>query len=272
MLVLAALSAVLLVAFGGVTDRLIPLYAVGALLAFTMSQAGMVVHWRKAHVRGPRVWVNAFGATATGATVVLVVASKFVEGAWLSLVAILGLMAVFAATRRNYERLDRAVLTEAPLELRTPLPTTAVVPVRRWDRMVAKTLRWAIGIAPEVVAVQVLTDDRPEDDLAARWHELVEVPAERAGLAPPTLVVLRSDYRALIHPLATYAKRLASEHPERQVAVIVPELVGHTWYRAPFPFDVATILHADLLRCGGPPVVVVSAPWSLRERTDGRRS
>ena len=257
MLVLAALSAVLLVVFGGVTDRLIPLYAVGALLAFTMSQAGMVVHWRKAHVRGPRVWVNAFGATATGATVVLVVVSKFVEGAWFSLVAILGLMAVFAATRRNYERLDRAVLTEAPLELRTPLPTTAVVPVRRWDRMVARTLRWAIGIAPEVVAVQVLADDRPEDDLAARWHELVEAPAERAGLAPPRLVVLQSDYRALIHPLATYAKKLASEHPERQVAVIVPELVGHTWYRAPFPFDVATILHAE------------SAP--LRRAARGRR-
>ena len=269
-LVLAMLSAVLLVAFGGVTDRLIPLYAVGALLAFTMSQAGMVVHWHKAHVHGPRLWVNALGAAATGATAALVVVSKFIEGAWFSLLVILGLMALFAATRRNYERIERAVRTEAPLELRAPLPTTAVVPVRRWDRMASRTLRWAIDIAPDVIAVQVLADDRPEDDLAARWHELVEVPAERAGRAPPRLLVLRLDYRALFEPLASYAKKLASEHPERQVAVIVPELVGHRWYRAPFPFDVATILHADLLRCGGPPVVVVSVPWSLRGRTDGR--
>jgi hypothetical protein len=264
-LVLAALSAVVLIAFGGVTDRLIPLYAVGALLAFTMSQAGMVVHWHKAKVHGPRLWVNAVGATATGVTVLLVIASKFVEGAWFSLVVILALMALFAALRRKYERIERAMQTEAPLELGDPLPTTAIVPIRRWDRMSSKTLRWAIGMASEVVAVQVLADDRPEEDLAARWHDLVEVPAEKAGLAPPRLLVERSDYRALFQPLVACVTRLAAEHPERQVAVIVPELVEHRWYRALFLLDIASVLRAKLLQRGGPPVVVISAPWYVRD-------
>jgi len=271
--VLAALSAVLLVAFGGVTDRLIPLYAVGALLAFTMSQMGMVVHWHKAHVHGPRLWVNAVGATATGVTVVLVIVSKFVEGAWVSLLVIVGFVALFAALRRSHERVELATRTDAPLDLGTPVPMLAVVAIRRWDQVARKTLRWALsGVQQEVLAVQVLADDRPQADLAARWHDLAEAPAKRAGLVPPKLVVLRSDFRGLYGPLVAHVTKLAAERPDRQVAVIVPELVEHRWYRTLFPFDLASVLRAGLLHRGGPPVVVVSAPWYVRDWEEAERS
>jgi amino acid transporter len=270
-LVLASLSALLLVAFGGVTDRLIPLYAVGALLAFTMSQTGMVVHWHKARVHGPRLWVNALGATATGVTVVLVIVSKFVEGAWVSMLVIVGFAALFAALRRGHERIERATRSEAPLDLGRPVPTLAIVPIRRWDQMARKTLHWALsGIQEEVVAVQVLADDRPEADLAARWHDLAEAPALRAGMVPPKLVVLPSDYRGLYGPLVAHVTKLAAERPDRQVAVIVPEVVEHRWYRALFPFDFASVLRADFLYRGGPPVVVVSAPWYVQDWAEAK--
>jgi hypothetical protein len=264
--VLAGLSAVLLVAFGGVTDRLIPLFAVGALLAFTMSQSGMVVHWYRAGVRGPRLWVNALGATATGVTVVLVVVSKFVEGAWVSLLVILAFVALFGAMRRSHERTERAMRTDAPLDLGARPPTLAVVPIRRWDVAASKTLRWALSIGHhEILAVQVLADDRPQADLAARWHDLVEAPAERAGLAAPKLLVLRSDYRGLYGPLVAHVTKLANERTNRQMVVVVPELVAHRWVRAIFPFDFASVLRAAFLCSGGPPVVVVSVPTYVRD-------
>jgi hypothetical protein len=264
-LALCALSAVLLVAFGGVTDRLIPLYAIGALLAFTMSQTGMVVHWHKRHVYGPRLWVNAIGATATGVTVVIVAISKFVEGAWISALVILALVALFAAVRRHYERVEWAIRSEAPLDSHNPPPPLAVVPLRRWDKVTCRTVRLALGLSPDVVAVQVLADERGEDDLADRWDRLVHEPLERAGRTPPKLVVLRSDYKQLLAPLVAYITQLAAENRDRQVAVVVPQLVEHRWYRALVPFDMASLLRSELLVRGGPPVVVVSAPWDLRD-------
>jgi amino acid transporter len=264
-LVLFALSAALLVSFGGVTDRLIPLYAIGALLAFTMSQAGMVVHWHERHVHGPRLWVNAIGATATGVTVAIVAISKFVEGAWISLLVIVAFVALFGAVRRHYERIERAIRTEAPLDACNPPPSLALVPMQRWDKVTCRTLSLALGLTHEVVAVQVLADEPTQEDLAAHWLRLVQEPLERAGRTPPRLVVLRSDYRQLLTPLVTYVAELAAENRNRQLAVVVPQLVEHRWYRALVPFDMASVLRSELLVRGGPPVLIVSALWDLRD-------
>jgi amino acid transporter len=262
-LVLCALSALLLVAFDGVTDRLIPLYAIGALLAFTLSQTGMVVYWHKRHVHGPRLWVNAIGAIATGVTVVIVTISKFVEGAWISMLVILALVALFASLRAHYERIERAICTNEPLAVGTPPCALALVPMQQWNKVTARTLRWALGFTPDVVAVQVLIE-HAEDDLEDRWPRLVE-PLERAGRTPPKLVVLRSDYRRLLAPLVAFIAKVAAEHPDRQLAVVVPQLVEYRWYRALVPFDLAAVLRSELLVRGGPPIVIVSAPWDLRD-------
>lgn len=265
-LVLSALSAVLLVAFRGITNRLIPLYAIGALLAFTMSQAGMVVHWRKAHVNGPRLWLNAIGASATGATVVILFVSKFVEGAWISVLVILAFTGLLTAIRRHEEGVDRLTRSDAPLDVaRPPRTTVAVVPIVRWDRVASKTLRWALGFVPEVVVVQLLADDRPQDDLTGRWPELAETPAARAGLPAPKLVVLRSTYRHLLAPLIGCVGRLVAENPDRQLAVVVPQLAEERWYRMLAPFDLASVVREMLLVRGRTPVLVVSAPCYLQD-------
>ncbi len=117
--VLAALAALLLILFGGVTDRLIPLFAVGAFLAFTLSQAGMVFHWKRVGGRGARhsMLVNALGAAATALTVLVVLVAKFLDGAWITLLLVPGLLAVMIAVRRQYHQVGMSVLSQSPLEL-----------------------------------------------------------------------------------------------------------------------------------------------------------
>lgn len=271
-LVLAALSGLVLIVFRGVTDRLIPLFAVGALTAFTLSQAGMVVHWHRRNVRGGRMWANAVGATMTAVAVVLVIVSKFLEGAWLSVLAVLGFVMLFSAVRRHYEFMDRATKPMASLEIGPTRPALAVVPVRRWNAVALKALRFAAGFAPEVIVVQVMTGTRDEEDLTPRWREIAIAPAERIGIRPPELVVLRSEYRQLFSPLLQFVKDLADAHRDRQVAVVVPELVEQRWYYAFLHSHASSVLKALLLLHGGPQIVVITMPWYLREWIPERRS
>jgi amino acid transporter len=263
--VLSLLSAVLLVAFRGVTDRLIPLYAVGALLAFTMSQTGMVVHWHRRRMHGPRLWINAIGAAATGVTVIVVVGAKFVEGAWISLVIIAAFVTLFATLRRHHEQIEEAIHTDAPIQVGHTPSGLALVPLKRWDKVTSRTLRWALAFAQEVVAVQVLSEEHTKDDLGDRWRRLVEEPLERAGRMPPRLVVLRSDFPQFFAPLTDYIDRRVAEDRCREVVVILPQLAEHRWYHALVPFDLASLAKAELLARGGPAVVIVRAPPDLQE-------
>jgi amino acid transporter len=276
-IVLSVLAAILLVVFGGITDALIPLFAIGAFLAFTMSQAGMVAHWRK-RLHGPErararrsLLLNALGAVATAVTLVVVLASKLTEGAWITLL-LLGLMlTLFVLVRRHYDFLAEATrLSSAPFAIRLQKPPIAVLPLRRWDAVSLKALQLAMTFSPEVVVVQVLTGDRAVDDLSDRWAS-VEQPARAAGLAPPTLVVLQSEYRSLFEPLFGYIEELAARDRERQIAVIIPQLVERRWYQMLLHGQTAGILKARLLMRGGPQVVVINTPWYLRDWLPERR-
>jgi hypothetical protein len=265
-LALALFSGVLLIVFRGVTDALIPLFALGAFLAFTMSQAAMVRHWQKDGQRHyGKLIMNAVGAACTGVTCVVVIASKLTEGAWVSILLICGMLALFAGVRRHHDFIALATHTNASLEVGPPRAPIAVVPMRRWDAVSLKALRFAIGFAPDVVAVQVLTGEHLVDDLTDRWAALAEEPARRLGLPPPRLVVLASEYRRLYQPLITYVTNLAREHPARQVAVIVAELVEPRWYHFFLHTHTASVLRSLLLVRGGPQIVLIEAPWYLRD-------
>ena len=272
LVVLSVLSALLLVAFGGVTNRLIPLFAIGALLAFTMSQAGMVMHWHRLRVYGPRMWINAIGATSTAVMVVLVLVSKFAEGAWFSALIVALFVAILWGVRKHHDAVERSLRADRPVDFGEARPRVAVVPVRRWDAMTLKGLQFAAGFADEVFAVQVLTGDRPEDDLPGMWAERVEKAAERAGIRAPRIVVLRSEYRRRLMPLLRYVSDLAESRPDVQVAVVVPERAERRWYHSLLHTHMASILRAMLLVRGGPEVVIVSAPWFEKEALPQRRA
>ncbi len=263
--VLAGLCAFLLILFGGVTDRLIPLYAVGAFLAFTLSQAGMVMHWTRSRRRHARtsIVINGLGAAATATTVVVVIIAKFVQGAWVTVLLIPAIIALMGAVHRHYSRVAAETASSAPLDVTRLRPPLVVVPVRAWDRVAQKALRFALEISPDVRAVHVRSEEDTED-LRRRWAELAELPAVREGLTAPTLVVLTSPYRHVITPILDYVLELEQRHPERYVAVLIPEMVERHWYHYVLHNQRAQWLKALLLLRGNRRITIISVPWYLK--------
>ena len=265
-LILTIVSGALLVAFGGITDRLIPLFAVGAFTAFTLSQLGMVVHWYR--LRGPHfirsLVLNASGALATAATLIIIAISKFTEGAWLTIVVIPPLVLMFLSIRKRYKKIERETAEDGPLDTTGASAPIIVIPIERLDRIARKALRLALALSEDIYVVQVLVEQIHIEDLSNKWADLVEKPSQKIGHRAPQLIVLKSSYREFFDPLLGYIRRLASDHPDRSIAVIVPELVQRKWYHFLIPHR-ATLIKQVLLLKGGPQIVIVDVPWYLRE-------
>lgn len=264
-LVLTAFAALLLIGFGGITDHLIPLFAVGAFLAFTLSQAGMVAHWRRRGGKNARrnMLINGVGATATALTLVVVLVAKFVDGAWLTLVIIPGILLVFRTVKRHYGLVRIEIAHPASLDVANLDHPIVVIPLREWNTLSHKALRFALKLSPDVYAVQVITHEEM-DNLRSKWQTLVAKPTHDAGLPTPQLVVLESPYRQLFRPLSKYISGLETKYPGRQIAVIVPELVEHHWYHYLFHNQQGETLKLRLLARGDPNLVIINVPWYLK--------
>ena len=178
--VLVFLTGSLLIKFGGVTDRLIPLYAIGAFMAFTLSQAGMVVHWKKQGGPGSkgRAFVNGLGAVATGITTVVVLVTKFTTGAWVTALLIPCLILAMAGVHRHYQRVAREMANPHPLRTANIHPPLVIIPMDRWSRIAEKAFRFAMSISPELHVVHVDTPDidHGKDELASMWMEKIVLP------------------------------------------------------------------------------------------------
>jgi amino acid transporter len=267
---LAFCAGILLIAFKGVTDKLIPLFAVGAFMAFTLSQAGMVMHWRRSRGRRFRssIFVNGLGALATGITVCVIIVAKFTEGAWITVLAIPALIMLMLGVRRQYARILRETAYDAPADLRTITPPIVVVPMQRWSRVAEKALRFAYTLSQDVRVVHIAPEtekgDKAADELLSVWSEYVEAPAKNAGLKPPECVVLRSRYRLVMTPILDFVRELERRYPDRQIAVIVPELVERRWINYLLHNQRSTILKLILYVRGNQRIIVINVPWYLQ--------
>jgi hypothetical protein len=261
--VLTILSALLLIVFDGITDRLIPLFAIGAFGAFTLSQAGMVMHWRRVRGRGYRssLAVNAIGAVATAIALGIIIVAKFAEGAWISLVLIPGMLVLFYGVRRHYDSVARQIAIAKPLDLGSLDMPVVVIPVSGWNSITEKALRLGLTISKEVVALHVVTDEEKCTALQKCWMELAEAPARAAGFPPPKLVTIESPYRRLFKPILDYVDTLT---PSRHVAVIIPDLVERRWWEYTLHNHRGDVLRTLLLLRGNARVVVISVPWYLK--------
>ncbi|HLI30540.1 MAG TPA: APC family permease [Terriglobia bacterium] len=271
--VLALVCAVLLILFGGVTDRLIPLFAVGAFLAFTLSQAGMVAHWiRKRGKRARRnMLINGLGAVATAGTVIVVTVSKFAEGAWITTLLIPAIIMLMYSIRRHYDRVIRETTEPNPLSLEGCEKPLVVVPIDGWNKIAEKGLKFALTLSSEVQAVHVETGEG-SDELPTHWKRCVEAPAIEAGLPAPPLNVVKSPYRFVVNPIVDFIQDLEQKHPDRQIAVVVPELVEHHWYQYLLHNQRPKWLKALLLLKGSSRIVLITVPWRLtHEKDDGIR-
>jgi amino acid transporter len=262
--VLAVLTAVLLIMFGGVTDRLIPLFAIGAFLAFTLSQAGMVAHWRR--VRGPgsirSMLINGLGAVTTGITLVVVLVAKFTSGAWVSALLIGLIMSAMMWVRRHYEEVGKETHLGSPLDIASVGPPIVIVPIQSWSLISQRAMQFALTLSPEVHALHVATEEETSE-LQDNWNRLIVEPVRRAGGTPPDLVHLDSPYRLVLKPILDYVFVVETKNPGRQIAVIVPELVERHWYHYPLHNQRAELLKALLLLKGSRNIVLINVPWYI---------
>jgi amino acid transporter len=261
---LVGFTALLLIVFGGVTDRLIPLFAIGAFLAFTLSQAGMVMHWKRQGGKGSgqRMIVNGIGALATGATLLVVLIAKFTEGAWITAILIPTLMIAMSAVKRHYDGLNRTLAVDCCIRLDNLDEPFIIVPLDRWTRISEKALRFAMKLSGHVQAVHVDAEECYEE-VQQMWQRNVATPIQEAGRIVPELVFLASPYRFVLGPLVDYILKVEREHPERQVAVLVPELVVRHWWQTPLHNQRAQLLKVLLLMRGNQRIIVINIPWYL---------
>jgi amino acid transporter len=261
---LAILAGLLLTIFGGVTDRLIPLYAVGAFLAFTLSQAGMVVHWWKNKGPGARrsMFINGLGAFATAVTVVVVLIAKFIEGAWIVVVLIPAMIVVMRAVKHHYTRVERETAAQGPVNTTSLGEPIVIIPVEHWSAVSEKALRFAWHFSHDIRIVHVECGDT--DQLCTDFAGLVETPSKAAGLAVPELVVLKSPFRFIIRPILNYALEQEQANPDKTVAVLIPELVESRWYYFMLHNNRSQALKALLLFSGNERTTVINIPWYLK--------
>ncbi len=256
--VLGVLATILLIAFGGQTDRLLPLYAVGVFTAFTLSQAGMVLHWYKEHGKG---WFRSFllnlvGAAATFFVLILVITTKFLLGAWIVLVLMPLLILLFRSINRHYTRAaDELRLTDedSPTAYQTT-EQVVIVPIADLNKSTVNALNYARTLSPRVVGVHV-TDDAEEaahlQEKWVRWGEGVN------------LVILESPYRSLMAPLLSYIDMVQKKRPKAMITVLVPEYIPAHWWQQALHSQTALRLKAALLL--RPNTVVTSVPYHSKE-------
>jgi len=275
---LAVTAGALLTVFGGITDRLIPLFAVGAFLSFTLSQAGMAVHWARqpaGHGSGllghrVRLGINATGAVATGISLAVILIAKFVDGAWITVLTIPCVLALLKLTKRYYAQIDRQLRESGPMALDDLTPPIVVVPIRDWDRLAERAVRWGLRLSSEVIAVHLTRLEGPDADehaehLRRRWRADVERPARQAGLDPPRLVQIPSPYRSIVAPLLKFVLQLRGRNPGRALTVVIPALVEAHWWDHLMHTRRVHRLRETLLRHGGPELAVMLVPWTLEE-------
>ncbi|MFC5864467.1 APC family permease [Acidicapsa dinghuensis] len=260
--ILVALTAILLILFDGVTDRLIPLYAIGAFLAFTLSQTGMVLHWLREGGHSGKAVVNGIGAFATGITTLVVLVTKFASGAWITALLIPCMILIMKAVNRHYAKVNRQIDLDTPFAVTETRPPIVVMPIDRWSRVAEKALSFAMSLSCEVRCIHIQPTDSV-DQISKDWKKLVEDPFRAAGKDVPKLITRVSPYRYILQPMLDLILQFAQEDEHRRVLVLVPELVVRHWWQNLMHNQRANVLKLILLLRGMQNIVVINIPWYL---------
>ncbi len=255
-LVLAGLASLLIVVFSGDTHALIPLYAVGVFLSFTLSQAGMTRHWAKE--RGP-AWhrhlaVNGTGALVTGLVTAIIAATKFTHGAWIVVLLIPLMVLALRAVHRHYEdvAVELSLGTDGSCGAQPPLRNAVFVLVGDVHRGVVRAVEYARSLSPTAKALYVELDPSRTHRLEDRWST--------AGCGIP-LVVLPSPFRSVIGPFLDYIGRIQQQDPELMLTIVIPEFVPRRWWQHLLHNQTALLIKGALLFRSN--VVVVDVPFHL---------
>lgn len=252
-LTLGIFSSLALIAFSGETEKLIPLYAFGVFLSFTLSQSGMVMRWRRLREEGWKhgMIVNGVGAVSTFVVLIVVAVTKFTHGAWIVIVLIPILVLLFRAIHGHYERASTELQSQTPLDP-DEIKHTVVVPIASLNRVAKQTLAYARSISDNVTALHITDDEDEIETMRKQWNELgTDIP----------LVIIESPYRSLIGPLLSYIDEIDKQRPDDTVTVVLPEFVARHWWEQILHNQSALRIKAALLFRPG--TVVTSVPYHL---------
>jgi amino acid transporter len=256
-LALSGMAIGLMVGFEARVSGLIPLYTLGVFVAFTLSQAGMLVRWYRRREPGWRAGlaINGLGALTTGAVMLVVGTSNFFQGSWLVIVLVPILMAVLWGIRRHYRLVERQVaLDRIPEGKEVAQEPIVIVPIARLDRPARQAIAFANSISPNATAVHITNDPESAAELRDRWPE---------WSGTTELVVVESPFRALVGPLLRYLDALQAQDPERPIVVVLSEIVPRHWWEQLLHNQ--TSLRLKLRLFGRPNTIVADVPYHLTE-------
>ncbi len=257
-------SAAVLFVFGAETHKIIPLYAFGVFMAFTLSQAGMVIHWKRNPEPGSKrsAIVNGVGAVVTGVVAVIVGGTKFSHGAWLSIAIMFALAILCWWIRRHYEDAAEQLGTglagadgvaESFYIASAGRPQTVIVPVEKIDRAVLRTLAYARTLSPNAIAIHVTDERESAEELRRRWQE---------SIPDMPLVVVESPYRSLVEPIMAYIDGVDRTQPNHMVTVVLPEFVPKHFWQKYLHNQLSLRLKKALINRRN--TVIVDVPYHLR--------
>ncbi len=256
--VLGIASSLVLWLFGGSITRLIPLYAFGVFSAFTLSQAGMVMRWWRRREPGWQrsIVFNGVGAAATSVVLLVVAATRFLDGAWMVWVLLPLLILLFRSIHSHYSQAAEELAAETPIEP-DEIQHQVIVPIATLNQVALQTLAYARSIArgpDDVVSAVNITDD-PEsaETLRIQWEEW------QCGVQ---LTIIESPFRSLVGPLLAYIDAMHAQHPHKTLRVVLPEMVPAHWWEQVLHNQTALRLKAALLFRPG--IVVADVPYHLR--------
>jgi hypothetical protein len=224
----------------------------------------MVQHWRRNPGKGSglKMLVNGVGALATGITTIVVLITKFVEGAWITALLIPVMIGLMLLVHKHYMRVRNEISTDAPISVEGLQEPRVIVPIDRWSRISEKGLRFAMEISAEVQAVHVHVGDE-QVTICDEWEQMVASPLRAAGRKIPELVTLNSPFRFVLMPMVDHILAEEKKYEGRQIAVLVPELVVRHWYENLLHNQRANMLKILLLLRGNQRIMVINIPWYL---------
>jgi amino acid transporter len=260
-LLLGSFTAILIILFRGETHALIPLFAIGAFLAFTLSQAGMVVHWWRQHGRNwaLKSFINSLGALATLTTFFVVLISKFISGAWITVLLIPLILLGFGRISSHYQQVRKQLsLKGLPPSLKTVEPTRVVIPISGVHRGMVGAVNFARSISANVIAVFVELEPGSGEKARAEWE---------SWWPDILLVVVPSPYRSIVAPLLQFLEETDTQHNDGQLAtVVLPEFIPGRWWQSLLHNQTAWLIKAALLyhrQQHGLERVVIDVPFHL---------
>ncbi|MCW8398271.1 APC family permease [Legionella sp. PATHC038] len=267
-IILAIFSGIILIAFKGITNNLIPLFAVGAFSAFLFSQIGMVVYWLRQENRRVRykLIINALGAVVTAIALFIIILTKFLQGAWIIVILAPVLALLMHRIKHHYERIAHEIENPIKINSLSLKPPVVIIPIHGVDLIAEKAIQFGMLLSDDITAVYIDAGYDDVEHLQELWHKKIEIPAKATDKRVPKLEIIRSPYRRIYKPLLNFVNKVRKERKNRLIALIIPELVEPKWYEYLLHNIHAPGLRALLFLERDPRTIVITIPWYLREK------